>query len=122
MPFLGYIYSLIILAVIGFQVALILGAPWGRLTQGGKHEGALPLVGRVAAGVSIFLLAGQALAILSVAGNWPAWPDWTGWVAVTLSGVTMGLNWATPSAAERKLWGPITTVMFGLALAAVLGG
>ncbi|TNY47016.1 hypothetical protein FGC33_03550 [Streptococcus pyogenes] len=110
-------YGALILGVIGFQVALILGAPWGRLTQGGQVEGALPRSGRMVAALSIVLLVAMALAILSADGHWPGWPRWTGWGAVAVTGVSMVLNWITPSAAERRLWGPIMTLMFGLSFA-----
>ncbi|SIN78194.1 hypothetical protein [Vannielia litorea] len=111
------IYCALILGVIGFQIALILGAPWGRITQGGQVEGPLPRSGRIVAAVSIALLIAMALAILSADGRWPAWPSWTGWAAVAMNGVMTVLNWITPSPAERRLWGPITTVIFALAFA-----
>lgn len=114
------LYGLFILGVIFFQIALISGAPWGHLTQGGGHAGALPAGGRIIAGISILLLAAMALAMFSAAGHWPGWPIYTGWAAVVFNGVIMGLNWATPSAAERRLWGPITTLMFLLALSVML--
>ena len=114
---MSYIYCAMIAGVIGFQIALILGAPWGRITQGGQVEGLLPRSGRLVAAVSIGILTGMALAILSADDRWPGWPSWTGWGAVAMNTVMMVLNWITPSAAERKLWGPITTVMLGLALA-----
>ncbi len=114
---MAIIYCLMILGVIGFQVALILGAPWGRVTQGGQTEGPLPRSGRGVAAVSILVLVGIALGVLSADGHWPGWPSWTGWAAVVVNAVSMVLNWITPSAAERKLWGPIMTVMLGLALA-----
>jgi len=117
---LEYLYGLLILGVIGFQIALIFGAPWGRLTQGGQHEGALPIPGRIAAAASIVVLAGMGLAILSASGGWPHWPSWTGWAALAVQAVSMGLNWATPSAAERRLWGPITSFMFAMALVVLL--
>jgi len=113
-------FALICAGVVAFQVALIAGAPWGRLTQGGGTEGVLPVRGRVAAGISGLLIAAMALAILSVAGMWPNWPIWTGWAAVALQVVSTILNWITPSTAERRLWGPTTTVMLVLAIAAVL--
>lgn len=122
MLLIAYVYFLLALGVIAFQIALIVGAPWGRITQGGQHEGALPLTGRLAAAISVVLLLAMALAILSAAGGWPAWPKWIGWVAVGLNGVVMALNWATPSSAERKLWGPISSIMFALALAIILFG
>jgi len=117
---LAYLYCNLVLGTIGFQIALILGAPWGRITQGGQTEGSLALSGRVIALVSIFILLGLVLAILSADGRWPNWPSWTGWVAVTISAIVMILNWITPSAAERRLWGPITTLKLILALAIVL--
>ncbi|PLW78485.1 hypothetical protein [Cohaesibacter celericrescens] len=113
---MSYIYCAIILGVIGFQVALILGAPWGRITQGGQVDGPLPRSGRIIAAVSIAILVGMALAILSADGCWPGWPSWTGWAVVAMNAVMMVLNWITPSTAERKLWGPITTVILVLAL------
>ena len=112
-------YAAICVGVIGFQFCLIGGAPWGRITQGGQHEGPLPPSGRVIAGVSVFLLLAMALSVLSAAGIWPAWPRWTGWAAVGVQGVSTVLNWITPSAPERRLWGPITLVMLTLASSVV---
>ena len=40
------------LLVAGFQIALALGAPWGRAAWGGAHEGRLPGKLRVASLVS----------------------------------------------------------------------
>lgn len=114
---MSYIYCAMIVGVIGFQVALILGAPWGRLTQGGQGEGPLPRSGRLVAAASIAILAAMALAVLSADGRWPGWPSWAGWGAVAVNGLSMVLNWITPSPAERRLWGPVMTVMFVLAVA-----
>ena len=114
---MSYVYCVMILGLIGFQVALILGAPWGRITQGGQIDGPLPRSGRLVAAASIAILAGMALAILSSDGRWPNWPYWTGWVAVAVNALSMVLNWITPSPEERRLWGPIMTIMLILALA-----
>lgn len=114
-----YIYCALILGVIGFQIALILGAPWGRLTQGGQVDGPLPVSGRITAAISIVILFGLALAVLSADGRWPGWPLWTGWTAVAVNTLVAVLNWITPSVTERKLWGPITTVMLLVAVAVV---
>jgi hypothetical protein len=110
-------YAAMILGVIGFQIALILGAPWGRLTQGGRADGPLGRAGRIAAAASILILVGMALGVLSAEGRWPHWPPWTGWAAVGVTAVSMTLNWITPSKPERALWGPMMTIMLGLALA-----
>ena len=107
------------MGVIGFQFALIAGAPWGNVTQGGQHHGALPTKNRIGAGVSVFLIAGKALAIGSIAGFWPFWPEWTAWAALALQSVVTLLNWITPSRPERRLWAPITTFMLLVAATVV---
>ena len=117
---LPYVYWIFCLGVIGFQVALIAGAPWGHITQGGQHDGALPVKNRILAGISVFLIAGKALAIGSAGGFWPLWPDWTAWAALALQAVVTLLNWITPSNPERRLWAPITTFMLVIAALVVL--
>ncbi len=114
-----YLFCLMILGVIGFQVALIFGAPWGRITQGGQVEGPLPPRGRIIAALSIAILAAIAMALLSADGRWPNWPRGTAWAALAVLSLSTVLNWITPSPAERKLWGPIMTVMLVLAIVIV---
>ncbi|MEP4545787.1 MAG: hypothetical protein ABJ000_06360 [Saccharospirillum sp.] len=108
-------YVIIVAGVIVFQFCLIAGAPWGRMTQGGRHEGALPVAGRVAAALSILLLVFMGAGIASAAGITPNWPLWTAYVALAVQALSTGLNWITPSRAERLLWGPVTIVMLLLA-------
>ena len=117
---LAGLYSVLIGLTVVFQVALILGAPWGHLTQGGAHEGPLPRGARVGAGLSNVLLVVMGCAILSSAGHWPAWPVWSGWLALGVTGLGMILNLITPSRAERLLWGPVTVMMFLSALGVML--
>lgn len=114
---IAHLYATAMLAIAFFQVALILGAPLGRYTQGGRHAGALPLSGRIIAAVSIPVVLLQGLAILSAAG-FPGlgWPAWTGWVAVAVTAVSTVLNWITPSRPERAVWGPIMVVLLAMAL------
>ncbi|MEM1079060.1 MAG: hypothetical protein AAGI09_11070 [Pseudomonadota bacterium] len=113
-------YGLGCLAVIGFQIALIAGAPWGRLTQGGQHPGALPASGRIAALVSIFILLGMAGGVLSAAGLWPQWPRWSSWVALAIQGLVTLVNWITPSKPERMLWGPVESGLLAVASVVLL--
>lgn len=115
-------YAAICLCVICFQVAIILGAPLGPVTQGGRHPGTLPLPNRIMAGASIFILGGLALAVVSAAGLWPRWPSWAGWAALAVQAIVTLLNWITPSRAERRLWAPITSAMLALAAVAVALG
>ena len=119
---LALLYAAMIALVICFQIALIFGAPWGRLTQGGQHDGPLPRSGRIAAAASIVLLAVMGAGILSNVGYWPNWPRWVGWISVAVGVASCIANWITPSVPERRLWGPITTVMLGLARGVMLTG
>lgn len=116
---LAFLFIVACIGAISFQIALVAGAPWGHLTQGGRFQGKLPIAGRAAALVSIIILLMMALAVSSAAGGRP---DWTGWVALTLQTVSTVVNWITPSRPERLLWGPINSVMLGLAAAVVLCG
>lgn len=114
------IYFAICMGIIVFQICLIAGAPWGRLTQGGAHAGKLPKRNRIAAGLSAVLLLGLGVSIMSAAGYWPNWPIWTGWAALATTILSAVLNLITPSKPERLLWGPITLTMLGLALMVML--
>lgn len=116
----AFLYIVIVAGVIVFQCCLIAGAPWGRLTQGGRHEGALPVSGRYAAALSVLLLAGMGAGIASAAEMWPHWPMWTAHVALAVQTLSTAMNWFTPSRGERVLWGPITTVMVLLAAYVIL--
>ncbi|MFK8075686.1 MAG: hypothetical protein AB8B84_03805 [Granulosicoccus sp.] len=118
----AYGYATICLAVSVFQICLIAGAPWGRITQGGTHSGALPPFNRLLAAFSIILLIGMAGSILSVTEDWLNWPAWMSWTALVIQAISTLLNWVTPSRPERILWGPITTTMLILASVVVVTG
>ena len=113
------VYITLILGVVAFHVAVIAGAPWGFLTQGGRHQGSLPLRNRAASGLSIVIVLCMGAAIASTAGLAASTPVWVGWVTVGVQALSTLANWATPSASERRLWGPINTVMLVAALCVV---
>ena len=108
------LYISITVLVIFFQFGLVFGAPLGEFTQGGRFKGALPISGRVLAALSIPLLMFMALSIASVVGFVFEWDRWTAIATIAFQGVTVILNWITPSRKEKLLWGPVTTVAFGL--------
>ncbi|MBX2824308.1 MAG: hypothetical protein KTR33_06235 [Gammaproteobacteria bacterium] len=114
------LYTLVIAGVIVFQCCLIAGAPWGHLTQGGQKPGTLPMSGRMIAFFSIPLLVFMGAGVASAANLPPGWPIWTGWLALGVQTLVTILNWITRSVPERKLWGPITSVMLGIAAYAVI--
>ena len=113
-------YASTVLVVIFWQICLIGGAPWGHLTQGGSHIGALPRSGGIVAAVSIPILVFMAAGISSVGNLYPYWAPWTGLVAVAAQTLVTVLNWITPSKPERLLWAPITSLMLLLASYIVL--
>ncbi len=104
-----------------FQIVLIFGAPWGRITHGGTQEGALPLRGRVLAAFSILALLFLAASVLSAAG-FPglSLPRWTAYAALFIQGASMLANWAMLSLAERAIWGAVTPIMLALSSYALL--
>ena len=118
------IFATVTGAVIAFQLALALGAPWGAYAMGGTFPGRMPPAMRVGAVVQAAVLAGVALVVLSGAGM--IVPElvesarWLVWMPVALSGVAVLLNAATPSAGERRVWLPVTFVLLATSLLVAL--
>jgi hypothetical protein len=111
-------------AVIVFQCALALGAPWGAYAMGGRFPGRYPPAMRVAAVGQAVLLALVALVVLSKAGLvLPSLADALPsiiWLAVAFSGVSVVLNALTPSSDERRIWVPVAVVMLVSSLVVAL--
>lgn len=111
----AFIYGLVSLGVIAFQLALAAGAPWGAYAMGGAFPGQFPPELRVAAIVQTVILALLALVVLARAGI--ALPKWSRasrrliWVVVAFSVISLVLNTITPSAGERAIWVPVALVM-----------
>ena len=110
--------------VIGFQMALALGVPWGSYAMGGAFPGKFPPRMRVAAMVQAGLLAGTVAIVLSRAGLvLPPWSEATGWLiwgVVALAVIAAILNAITPSAGERRIWVPVALVMLVSSLVVAL--
>ena len=109
------IYALATLVVVGFQLALAAGAPWGEYAMGGRYPGRFPPAMRVAAVVQAVLLGVLALVVLDKAGvvalGWTASFPWLAWVPVVVSLLSAVMNAATRSRLERRLWLPVAIVM-----------
>jgi len=119
------VFAALIGLVVGFQLALALGAPWGRFAMGGAFPGALPPALRVAALAQAAVLLAAAVIVLSRAGL--AAPTWRTaargliWVVILLLAVSLVLNLITPSPLERTIWAPIITALLVTALRVALG-
>jgi hypothetical protein len=110
------VFTICAAGVVAFQIALALGAPWGRYAMGGAFPGRLPPAMRAAAVVQAVLIALLAVAVLSEAGL--LLPDlaialpWLAWVAVVVSALAVVLNAISRSSGERRLWVPVACVLF----------
>jgi hypothetical protein len=117
------IAALVLLALlVVFQLALALGAPWGRAAYGGQHPGVLPSKFRIASVVAVVVWAGVALVVARRAGlaAWSplpvSWLPVVVWIVVGLMAIAVIMNAITPSALERAIWLPFSL----LTLAATL--
>lgn len=97
-----------------FQVALVVGAPWGAAAWGGANAGVLPVGFRVGSGVSALVWTGVAAVsagrLLGPVGRRRLLLG-----AAVLSTLGIAMNAASPSTVERAVWVPLTAV--GAALA-----
>ncbi len=111
----AYISIALIAIVIGFQVALAAGAPWGKVAWGGKYPGTLPRHMRIMSLVSILVLLLLGF-ILSVRAGL-MFPEWhrvsrsAVWVVVAYCALGVIANAATPSKWERIIWLPVVFLM-----------
>ncbi len=91
---LGLAYALVTALVVAFQVALALGAPWGRYAMGGAFPGRMPTPLRIAALAQGIALAALAMMVLAAAGlaDVALVDEWPGliWMPVAVSGVRGG--------------------------------
>ena len=119
------VFAFAAVGVIAFQIALALGAPWGRYAMGGAFPGRFPPPLRVAAVVQAFLIALLALAVLSAAGivlpDLTATTPWLRWVAVAVSALSLAMNAISRSAGERRIWVPVAAVLLSSSLLVALG-
>jgi hypothetical protein len=98
-------------AVIAFQLALVGGAPWGALTQGGRITGVLPPAARGIALVSAMLLGFFIVVVRARAAETARFRRAI-WIVVAYCALGIVANAATPSSTERMLWLPVVTGMF----------
>ncbi len=115
------LYASLIALVCAFQLALAMGAPWGRFAMGGAFPGVMPPAMRVAAVVQALVLAGLAWVLLKRAGPRPGRPvRIAAWIAVAVNALSLVLNTITPSGGERLLWAPVALALSVLSLRVAL--
>lgn len=113
--------------VAAFQVALVLGAPWGAYTQGGGTVGTLATFGRSLAAVSCAILLVMAAAILARVREGPlkgapgSVVSVLAWFTTVYAAASVVLNLATRSSSERAVFAPTAILLFVLVATAMVG-
>lgn len=120
----GRLFIGLSLFTIGFQVALVFGAPWGEWTMGGRARGVLNGVWRWVPVLSILILLAFIAIVAARSGlALPGLCEWSNsliWVVVVYSALGCVANAATPSARERRLWLPVVVLLLGSSLIVAL--
>ena len=113
--------------VATFQVALVVGAPWGAHTQGGETDGALDASGRVVAAMSCAIVLLMAAAILARVREGPLknapgrLVTALAWFTTIYSALSVLLNLATRSSSERAVFAPTVILLFVLVVTVMVG-
>jgi hypothetical protein len=106
--------------VASFQVALALGAPWGKAAWGGAHR-RLPRRLRIASGFAVVVWLVAALVVLARAGfGWVSIPPgvarWGTWALFGALVLGTLMNLASRSGLERLIQTPTAAVLSLLCL------
>ncbi len=126
MIFAAYAMVVIQICVALFQLALILGAPMGEYTMGGKNVGRLPNNLRLGSAISMIVnlaIAGHYLAQTGLLN--PLLPadlnQIANWSMVAFTALGLLLNSISRSKKERKLWVPVLVLAVICSVIVALG-
>jgi len=121
----GIVYTTLTAIVVGFQIALALGAPWGSFAMGGAFPGQFPPTLRVSAIIQAVILVSLAGIVLARSGvalrKWARASRRIIWVVVAFSAVSLVLNLITPGGGERLLWAPVALTLLVTSLLVATG-
>ena len=115
----------LLVVLVGFQVALAAGVPWGKAAYGGASATIEPRL-RIASGVAAVIWAlvawfFLALAIPAIPGPVPeSWQIVVLWVLVGLFAIATAMNAISRSRIERAIWTPVSAVLVVCAVVVVL--
>jgi hypothetical protein len=114
--FAATLFVTILVVLAAFQIALALGAPWGRFAMGGAFPGVYPLAMRLVALAQVVVYAVEGAIVISRAGlGFAGLRHVCGfaiWGVVALGVIAIVLNAISPSFGERLLWTPVAVVLF----------
>lgn len=115
----------LLVVLVGFQVALAAGVPWGKAAYGGASATIEPRL-RIASGVAAAIWAlvawfFLALAIPAIPSPVPeSWQIVVLWVLVGLFAIATAMNAISRSRIERAIWTPVSAVLVVCAVVVVL--
>lgn len=113
--------------VIAFQLALAVGAPWGRAAYGGGSPGVLPPGLRVNSAIfGLVMFPVVVLYVLDIGrvieADWlPGSRTFVIWVLVVFFAIGTLMNGISRSRFERMLWTPMNVVLLVCCLVLALG-
>jgi predicted signal transduction protein with EAL and GGDEF domain len=121
----AWLFTVAALAVAGLHLLLILGAPIGFMTMGGRNPGVLPSSARVVSLVQALLILSLAVIVLNgarvIAVPFIPVKGWPLWLAVGISALSLIANTITPSRKERWFGMPATAALLIGSLGVALG-
>jgi hypothetical protein len=110
----GWIFIILSVLAILFQLALVAGAPWGEYTMGGQVKGRLPWKRRFAALFQSLLLMYFAAVMAMKTGIVGLEVKYLGinlWIIVGFFVLGTIANTITPSKKERQIWAPVNVLL-----------
>jgi hypothetical protein len=109
----GTAFAVFACGVGAFQLALVVGAPWGTAAWGGGSSGTLPVGLRVASALAA-LVWGAVAAVSAGRLLGPVGRRRLLLGAAVYSTIGIAMNAISPSSTERAVWVPLTALGAGL--------
>ena len=123
MPF-AFLFTLVLALLAVFQLALVLGAPWGHFAWGGQDR-VLPARKRIGSVISILIYAFMALVAWDRVGAISFFPDLFSqiamWVIFAYSVLGILMNAISRSKPERYTMVPVAIVLSVLSFLIAMG-
>jgi hypothetical protein len=123
MPF-AILFTLVLALLAAFQLALVLGAPWGHLAWGGQDR-VLPAHKRIGSVISILIYAFMAVVAWDRVGAISIFPDLFSqvamWVIFAYSVLGILMNAISRSKPERYTMVPVAIVLSVLSFLIAMG-
>ena len=119
------VFFTLIVVVVLFQFALVIGFPWGEYAMGGKFKGKYPIPMRIAAVFQMFILLLMGVVVIIKARL--AFEHYYSiavsgiWVVVGFCILATILNFLTKSVVEKRIWAPISLLLLISSLIVSIG-